>query len=186
MWFACILQPTCCCEHGGGASKRVAVCYASTLPPPLLLSPLPHAPLLSQTTCPSQPLLPSPRISLALPSPHPLFAHFFHFQCELTAPASQSTSLPPFPLPLSSGKMLGRDRVSLNALAFDSTCALIEGVLGQGVNLAEAYIDALGDTSKHRVRRGKREVGKGWGLRDVGWLARAWWLSGVCLHVSAG
>jgi ribonuclease H2 subunit A len=59
--------------------------------------------------------------------------------------------------------MLGRDRVSLNALAFDSTCALIEGVLGLGVNLAEAYIDALGDTTKHRVRGGKRDVGEGWG-----------------------
>ncbi|KAL4856715.1 Ribonuclease H2 subunit A [Chlorella vulgaris] len=60
---------------------------------------------------------------------------------------------------LISGKMLGRDRVSLNALAFDSTCALIEGVLGQGVNLAEAYIDALGDTSKHRDRLSERFPG---------------------------
>jgi hypothetical protein len=47
--------------------------------------------------------------------------------------------------------MLGRERVSLNAMAFESTCGLIEGVLAAGVNLAEAYIDALGDTSKHRV-----------------------------------
>ncbi|KAI3432463.1 hypothetical protein D9Q98_004012 [Chlorella vulgaris] len=60
---------------------------------------------------------------------------------------------------LISGKMLGRDRVSLNALAFDSTCALIEGVLGQGVNLAEAYIDALGDTTKHRDRLSERFPG---------------------------
>ena len=50
--------------------------------------------------------------------------------------------------------MLSRDRVSLNALAFESTCALIEGVLARGVNLAEAYIDALGDTTKHKARRG--------------------------------
>jgi hypothetical protein len=48
-------------------------------------------------------------------------------------------------------KMLGRERTSLNVLAFDSTCALIEGVLARGVNLAEAYIDALGDTTKHKA-----------------------------------
>lgn len=47
--------------------------------------------------------------------------------------------------------MLGRERVSLNALAFESTCALIEAVLARGVNLAEAYIDALGDTTKHKA-----------------------------------
>lgn len=47
--------------------------------------------------------------------------------------------------------MLARDRVSLNALAFESTCKLIEAVLARGVNLAEAYIDALGDTTKHKV-----------------------------------
>lgn len=36
------------------------------------------------------------------------------------------------------------------------TCArqLIEGVLARGVNLAEAYIDALGDTTKHKARAG--------------------------------
>ena len=49
------------------------------------------------------------------------------------------------------GKMLSRDRVSLNQLAFESTCKLIEAVLARGVNLAEAYIDALGDTNKHKV-----------------------------------
>lgn len=58
-------------------------------------------------------------------------------------PAALSTLTP--------GNMLSRDRVSLNAMAFDSTCKLIEGVLAQGVNLAEAYIDALGDTTKHKV-----------------------------------
>lgn len=62
--------------------------------------------------------------------------------------------LPHMPWPLcilSAGKMLGRERTSLNALAFESTCKLVEGVLAAGVNLAEAYIDALGDTTKHRV-----------------------------------
>jgi hypothetical protein len=49
------------------------------------------------------------------------------------------------------GKMLGRERVSLNQLAFESTCGLIEAVLGRGVHLTEAYIDALGDTTKHKV-----------------------------------
>lgn len=58
-----------------------------------------------------------------------------------------------------SGKMLGRERVSLNALAFESTCALIEAVLARGVNLAEAYIDALGDTTKHKERLSQRFPG---------------------------
>ncbi|PSC74097.1 ribonuclease H2 subunit A [Micractinium conductrix] len=58
-----------------------------------------------------------------------------------------------------SGKMLSRDRVSLNALAFDSTCKLIDGVLARGVNLAEAYIDALGDTTKHKDRLSQRFPG---------------------------
>ncbi|KAL4439043.1 hypothetical protein ABPG77_006980 [Micractinium sp. CCAP 211/92] len=58
-----------------------------------------------------------------------------------------------------SGKMLGRERTSLNALAFDSTCQLIEGVLAAGVNLAEACIDALGDTTKHRERLSQRFPG---------------------------
>jgi hypothetical protein len=48
--------------------------------------------------------------------------------------------------------MLSSTRVSLNALAFDSTCKLIEGVLNRGVNLAEAFIDALGDTTRHKAR----------------------------------
>lgn len=58
--------------------------------------------------------------------------------------------------------MLARDRVSLNALAFESTCRLVEGVLARGVNLAEAFIDALGDTTKHQVGR----------LGRLRWLAR--------------
>lgn len=48
--------------------------------------------------------------------------------------------------------MLSRDKVSLNALAFESTCKLIQAVLNRGVCLVEAYIDALGDTTKHRAR----------------------------------
>lgn len=68
------------------------------------------------------------------------------------------------------GKMLGRERTSLNALAFDSTCQLIEGVLAAGVNLAEAYIDALGDTTKHRVRCRCRVHGcRNLGRRRVAW-----------------
>lgn len=58
-----------------------------------------------------------------------------------------------------SGAMLGRERTSLNALAFESTCKLIQGVLGRGVNLAEAYIDALGDTTKHKDRLSERFPG---------------------------
>lgn len=54
-------------------------------------------------------------------------------------------------LPCRAGKMLSSTRVSLNALAFDSTCKLIEGVLNRGVNLAEAFIDALGDTTRHKA-----------------------------------
>lgn len=34
------------------------------------------------------------------------------------------------------------------------TSQLIEGVLARGVNLAEAYIDALGDTAKHKASPG--------------------------------
>ena len=66
--------------------------------------------------------------------------------------------------------MLSRDRVSLNALAFDSTCKLIDGVLARGVNLAEAYIDALGDTTKHKVRASLGE-----GCLLLGGILCVWW-----------
>lgn len=50
-----------------------------------------------------------------------------------------------------SGRMLARDRHSLNELANDSTARLIAGVVAAGVNLTHAYIDTVGDADKHRV-----------------------------------
>ncbi|KAL6769433.1 hypothetical protein ACKKBG_A30990 [Auxenochlorella protothecoides x Auxenochlorella symbiontica] len=51
-----------------------------------------------------------------------------------------------------SGRMLARDRHSLNELANDSTARLIAGVVAAGVNLTHAYIDTVGDADKHRSR----------------------------------
>ena len=58
---------------------------------------------------------------------------------------------PPLTPSLPAGKMLSRDKVSLNALAVDSTVRLIDRALASGVNLVEAYIDTLGDADRHRV-----------------------------------
>ena len=51
-----------------------------------------------------------------------------------------------------SGRMLARDRDSLNVVANDSTFRLIRAVLALGVNLTHAYIDTVGDADKYRVR----------------------------------
>lgn len=50
-----------------------------------------------------------------------------------------------------SGRMLARDRDSLNVIANDSTYRLIRSVLALGVNLTHAYIDTVGDAAKYKV-----------------------------------
>jgi ribonuclease H2 subunit A len=57
------------------------------------------------------------------------------------------------------GAMLGRQRVSLNAMAADSTCKLIRTVLAAGVNLHEIYIDTVGDPDKYKDKLSKEFPG---------------------------
>ncbi|PNW69995.1 hypothetical protein CHLRE_17g701350v5 [Chlamydomonas reinhardtii] len=51
-----------------------------------------------------------------------------------------------------SGHMLGRDKTSLNALAFDATCAIIRRALESGANVKQVYVDTVGDADRHRDR----------------------------------
>ncbi|KAF6254035.1 ribonuclease HII [Scenedesmus sp. NREL 46B-D3] len=53
---------------------------------------------------------------------------------------------------LISGQMLGRARVSLNAVAEQSTVGLIQDVLGAGARLREVYIDTVGDPDRYRAK----------------------------------
>ena len=55
--------------------------------------------------------------------------------------------------------MLGRQRVSLNAMALDSTCRLIRAVLAAGVNLHEIYVDTVGDADKYKDKLSKEFPG---------------------------
>ena len=50
------------------------------------------------------------------------------------------------------GSMLGRQRVSLNAMATDSTCKLIRSALAAGVNVQEIYVDTVGDADTYKRR----------------------------------
>ena len=58
-----------------------------------------------------------------------------------------------------SAQMLRREKVSLNAMAMESTYALIDGVLAAGCHVTEAYIDTLGDPKAHRERLARRFPG---------------------------
>eukprot|EP00887_Chlorella_sp_A99_P006771 scaffold3.g6771.t1 len=60
---------------------------------------------------------------------------------------------------LISGRMLAANKTSLNALAMGSTCALIQRALEAGVNLAEVYVDTVGDAGKHRDALAQRFPG---------------------------
>ncbi|KXZ50898.1 hypothetical protein GPECTOR_14g146 [Gonium pectorale] len=51
-----------------------------------------------------------------------------------------------------SHNMLGRDKVSLNNLAFDATCHVIRTALDAGANVKEVYVDTVGDADRHRDR----------------------------------
>ncbi|KAG2496672.1 hypothetical protein HYH03_005090 [Edaphochlamys debaryana] len=51
-----------------------------------------------------------------------------------------------------SAGMLGREKTSLNAMAFDSTLAVIRTALDAGVNLTHVYVDTVGDAGRHRER----------------------------------
>lgn len=51
-----------------------------------------------------------------------------------------------------SGQMLGRARVSLNAVAEQSTMGLIQDVLDAGVQLKEVFIDTVGDPDRYRAK----------------------------------
>eukprot|EP00775_Hariotina_reticulata_P012168 gene12168-12306_t len=51
-----------------------------------------------------------------------------------------------------SGQMLGRAKVSLNAVAEHSTLGLIQAMLDAGVALTEVYVDTVGDPDRYRER----------------------------------
>lgn len=51
-----------------------------------------------------------------------------------------------------SGAMLGRQKTSLNAIAFESTCLLITTAINQGADLQEIYVDTVGDATHYKVR----------------------------------
>ncbi|GLC33244.1 hypothetical protein PLESTB_000355300 [Pleodorina starrii] len=48
--------------------------------------------------------------------------------------------------------MLGRDKISLNSLAFDATCCVIRTALENGANVKQIYVDTVGDADRHRER----------------------------------
>ncbi|GIL76078.1 hypothetical protein Vretimale_5702 [Volvox reticuliferus] len=48
--------------------------------------------------------------------------------------------------------MLGKDKVSLNSLAFDATCHVIRSALESGANIKQIYVDTVGDADRHRER----------------------------------
>eukprot|EP00873_Tetraselmis_striata_P042112 jgi/Tetstr1/462376/TSEL_007382.t1 len=51
-----------------------------------------------------------------------------------------------------SSRMLAPERESLNALANESTFALIQRALDLGVRLVEVFVDTVGDADKHKAR----------------------------------
>jgi ribonuclease HII len=61
--------------------------------------------------------------------------------------------------PAISAGMLSANRVSLNALAMDSTCALINRALQRGVNLTQVFVDTVGDAERHRATLAQRFPG---------------------------
>lgn len=50
------------------------------------------------------------------------------------------------------GFMLGRQRISLNAMATESTCKLIRSALAAGVNVQEIYVDTVGDADTYKQK----------------------------------
>ena len=56
-------------------------------------------------------------------------------------------------------RMLSREKTSLNVLASDSTCSLIETALARGVNLTEVYIDTVGDPGRYQELLSRRFPG---------------------------
>ena len=73
--------------------------------------------------------------------------------------------------PAISAAMLGRARISLNALASDATVALVRGALDAGANVAHVYVDTVGDAG--RWADALRSKVKGW------WCGGGWRLK-VC------
>ncbi|KAK9821849.1 hypothetical protein WJX74_004776 [Apatococcus lobatus] len=55
-----------------------------------------------------------------------------------------------------SAQMLRRHKISLNALASDSTHRLIDAALAAKMNLHEIYIDTVGDAERYETRLGHR------------------------------
>ncbi|EFJ49302.1 hypothetical protein VOLCADRAFT_104408 [Volvox carteri f. nagariensis] len=51
-----------------------------------------------------------------------------------------------------SHNMLGRDKVSLNSLAFDATCHVIRTALESGASVKQVYVDTVGDADRHSER----------------------------------
>lgn len=49
-------------------------------------------------------------------------------------------------------QMLSREKVSLNAVAADSTIKIIQAVLDLGINLTEVYVDTVGDADRYTTK----------------------------------
>ena len=50
-----------------------------------------------------------------------------------------------------SGHMLAPEKTSLNTIAFDSTCKLINQCLAANINVQEVYVDTVGDAKTYQV-----------------------------------
>jgi ribonuclease H2 subunit A len=49
-----------------------------------------------------------------------------------------------------SGCMLAKERISLNSIAMESTCRLIQQAVQTGLNLIHVYVDTVGKPEKHK------------------------------------
>lgn len=56
------------------------------------------------------------------------------------------------PAALISHQMLSREKVSLNAIAADSTTRIIRAVIDAGADLREVYIDTVGDAERYTTK----------------------------------
>ncbi|PNH02011.1 Ribonuclease H2 subunit A [Tetrabaena socialis] len=55
--------------------------------------------------------------------------------------------------------MLGRDKISLNQMAFEATCAVIRTALDSGANVKHIFVDTVGDADRHRDRLSRTFAG---------------------------
>jgi len=50
-----------------------------------------------------------------------------------------------------SGMMLAPEKISLNTIAFNSTCGLLKKCLESKIDVHEVYVDTVGDASSYQV-----------------------------------